>query len=712
MPRAPAWQPNQIAPVDVTEARFRPANNNGGVAGGLAEGLSGMGNALANYADAQDRLNAQNDDTQSRLMAANAQSEAESIKSTFTQLQAGAARAGQVDADKSLDAIRDKFLSQASNPRMKRMLEERLLPVLASARSRISEHSIREQKVERKASFEAQEKAAGESALGATDPRERDVWVGKAVDARFAALRDDGFTPEDNPEVFGVARVEATSGIHANVLDGMFADPDPKLDEIAGYVEAYGDEMTAGLRNDVLKRMQGPLQGRITRSDADLVGTEINGALQVGTRPALDTPTGEWQGVAVNVANRFGLDPSDVAAVMSYETGGSFSPTVMGGKGGRYMGLIQFGEWERKKYGIDKTSTPAQWAKAIGDFLDDRGFRKGMGLADLYSTINAGQPGRYGASDGNGTVATHVEKIIAQHKTKAMEWLGKSGAAYDNAPRSWDRAKVYDALGKVADREGWSPERTERAREEWDRRITRDEGLLNEQYATANDEATRIIAGMPNGLSDISQLPRSVRDRMDPTDVAKLQEGIREQRQAAAKDAQTAANERVKLELEIERRLEPEKFKRRNLLDLTGKLTPAELTSQFIAQQELRQKPVAQDEFRGGIQSAITWAKKYDQVEVEDKDFPAVYDLMRGYLVGLKRAPSQQDYSDAFRHATTATAKTTTAFMGIPTGSSEKPIYKVDSVPPNFRAQFIQRFPGGKPSEAQILEGYRRWLDR
>lgn len=77
---------------------------------------------------------------------------------------------------------------------------------------------------------------------------------------------------------------------------------------------------------------------------------------------------------------------------MSYETGGTFSPTIMGGKGGQYMGLIQFGPSERKKYGIDKASSPEDWTKAIGDYLQDRGFKRGMGVLDLYSTINAGTP--------------------------------------------------------------------------------------------------------------------------------------------------------------------------------------------------------------------------------------------------------------------------------------------------------------------------------
>lgn len=140
-----------------------------------------------------------------------------------------------------------------------------------------------------------------------------------------------------------------------------------------------------------------------------------------------------WANVAVDVARNFGLNPLDVAAVMSYETGGTFNPKVMGGTGGQYMGLIQFSPDNRAKYGINENSSPEQWTKAITGYLSDRGFKPGMGLEDLYSTINAGAPGRYNASDGNGTVTQHVNRIIKDHLAKAAEWVGPLATSEDVA---------------------------------------------------------------------------------------------------------------------------------------------------------------------------------------------------------------------------------------------------------------------------------------
>lgn len=152
----------------------------------------------------------------------------------------------------------------------------------------------------------------------------------------------------------------------------------------------------------------------------------------VGATP---TAASGWQGVATSVASELGLDPVEVAAVISYETAGTFSPTIMGGTGGNHMGLIQFGQEERQRYEITETSTPEEWTTAILNFMRDRGFRRGMSLLDFYSTINAGSPGRHSASDGPGnTVRTHVDRLLREHRAGAERWLGAATLAPTPTP--------------------------------------------------------------------------------------------------------------------------------------------------------------------------------------------------------------------------------------------------------------------------------------
>jgi hypothetical protein len=115
-------------------------------------------------------------------------------------------------------------------------------------------------------------------------------------------------------------------------------------------------------------------------------------------------------------AKSSGYNPDDLMKVIQYESSGR--PNVWGGKGNDYFGLIQFGPNERKQFGVD-TKNPSAFNQidATMKYLSSRGFKPGMGLMDLYSTVNAGSPGHYNASDGNGTVASHVAKMSGQQST-------------------------------------------------------------------------------------------------------------------------------------------------------------------------------------------------------------------------------------------------------------------------------------------------------
>ena len=110
-------------------------------------------------------------------------------------------------------------------------------------------------------------------------------------------------------------------------------------------------------------------------------------------------------------AARDGYNPDYALKVFNYESSGR--PDVWGGKGGKYFGLFQAGPSERAQFGVDTAHPTAQnQIDAFGKFLHARGYKPGMGLLDMYSTVNAGSPGHYKASDGNGTVASHVAKML------------------------------------------------------------------------------------------------------------------------------------------------------------------------------------------------------------------------------------------------------------------------------------------------------------
>lgn len=136
----------------------------------------------------------------------------------------------------------------------------------------------------------------------------------------------------------------------------------------------------------------------------------------------------------IETANALGMNPVDLATIISYETAGTFDPTKAGPttQWGQHRGLIQFGEPQAKQYGVDWNDPLGSQLGpdgAIVKYFTENGWKPGMGMMDAYSIVNAGAPGRYNASDANnggapGTVADKVNNQMSGHRAKALELLG------------------------------------------------------------------------------------------------------------------------------------------------------------------------------------------------------------------------------------------------------------------------------------------------
>lgn len=142
----------------------------------------------------------------------------------------------------------------------------------------------------------------------------------------------------------------------------------------------------------------------------------------------------DLRGGIIETANALGMDPLDLATIISYETAGTFDPTKAGPttQWGQHRGLIQFGEPQAAQYGVnwaDPVSSQLGADGAIVRYYRDNGWMPGMDMLDAYSIVNAGAPGRYGASDANnggapGTVADKVNGQMDGHRQNALALLG------------------------------------------------------------------------------------------------------------------------------------------------------------------------------------------------------------------------------------------------------------------------------------------------
>lgn len=130
------------------------------------------------------------------------------------------------------------------------------------------------------------------------------------------------------------------------------------------------------------------------------------------------------------VADRLGIDPTHLAAVIARESGGNHQ--VWGGKGGNYYGLIQFGPPERQAYGVRMNMTfTEQLEGPVVRYFEDR-FKKanvplkGATLQQLYAAILTGTPkGNIHSSDGHTTVARSL-RLLQDAAVRTAKLFGRA----------------------------------------------------------------------------------------------------------------------------------------------------------------------------------------------------------------------------------------------------------------------------------------------
>jgi tape measure domain-containing protein len=128
----------------------------------------------------------------------------------------------------------------------------------------------------------------------------------------------------------------------------------------------------------------------------------------------------------VAAAAKLGVSPLDLATIIGFETGGTYSPSKMGGAGGNYMGLIQFGPNERRQYGAHRgQSFEEQVQGPVVRYFQDR--FKGVGMSTqgadlltLYRTVLGGNPkASLTGRDAFGTSPQSGVAAMAPHRAEA-----------------------------------------------------------------------------------------------------------------------------------------------------------------------------------------------------------------------------------------------------------------------------------------------------
>lgn len=149
-------------------------------------------------------------------------------------------------------------------------------------------------------------------------------------------------------------------------------------------------------------------------------------------RPKTDNLTSKQRAAIEKGAEALGIDPVDYATAISYESSGTFDPWVKGPvtKWGQHRGTIQYGEPQRKTYGVyEGQSFEDQVTNSNVRYLKDAGVKPGDNFTKIYAAINGGSSKanlKTQDADTGRTIADNIRKAETEHRQKVLQkfWGG------------------------------------------------------------------------------------------------------------------------------------------------------------------------------------------------------------------------------------------------------------------------------------------------
>ena len=691
MPRVQVYQADQVAPAETTRARFRPADvSAGGLA--IAQGVAGFGRAGAEFAEAQDDIDFQFDDTESRKAAQRYQVGAAKILSDFQIEQGANAYSKRVAADEALAALREEALGATTNDRMRRMADDRIAGLYGSDSVKIGEHATRQLHVEQEGTLKSQVALSGEDAAANWD---RPELMSAHIDTMRAAVDDLGALSGWSADRVRLEKSNAVSGVHKDIVNRMLADDD--IDAAQTYLEANSDELNANDELSLRSALKEPLLTRQAQGDFDRAIGTMPVPEGASTKDPAPTGTSFDVMVAVTAQSESGNRERDATGRL-----------VTSPKGAQGKMQVMPGTNLDPGFGVKaaRDGSDAERTRVGRDYLAAMLKRYGGDPAKAWAAYNAG-PGRVDeAIAAGGDWLSRMPKETRDYVRKNVAAIGGGGP--QQGPRTWDKNAVYGQIDALADKEGWSPERRERAKERADKEIQRDEALLARDERQASRDASDWILKNPN-FTSLSQMPAAIRDRLSPDDRLQYM-GVAERN---SKPREVPANGTVVGALSIMAIYEPDRFKAESLGAYAGQMTRSELQSLAERQAKMRVEKPKDQRLRSGITGAISWGEKYGGLgDLKEDQRVAIYGIMesdaRRLMEGGKEL-SEDDYQKLFKRATRDVA--TRTWYG---GSSSRPVYDMGaSNIPNATRKKIEdayrRTYGKDPTNDQVADYWRRY---
>lgn len=709
MVQVPITSRNQVerAPLRTGALQYSAPRNLVGPA------IERLGETIGQAADAFDEIEAAKDQAYAVDGDNAAAIKASEVSSRFKSLRGDMPDRELPGALKEFDDLQEKLLSEARSERSRSILKRNLEVRRANLQNSLTAHADDQMFKFREGALSAGRDQARNDAIAAAGTEQFGVALGTGLTRVAERGKLAGWSAEE----IQLENTKFQDEVHGGVIDTMFAVPDPDIDAIGGYVESYGAQMTPRLKNQILARLQNPLEQRVARSDVDSAmgfarpaeGEEAKPTPAVAARPIAMEMLREFEGFREGTywdVNHhrvgYGSDTITTASgqVRTVKQGDRVSRADAERDLERRTGKLEQAAAKRAGSGWERLPAGARAAIVsvaynygeAHDRLDPLWAAAAKGDANAVAKVIEGFAG-----DNNG--------INRDRRLREAE-AARNGGGYESSPREWDRAQVYDNLEALAARDGWTPERLERARSEADKRIARDEGLLREKREDADEAAADIVAQKGDTFRT-HMIPREVWNTLTPVQQREYQDIEKE----LTKPKEPEANGPRQIELALMRVYEPEKFASLNLAKETGRMTRAELATLLEQQAKMRTADPKVFEPRAGIVTALNYGKKINALELEPEQEAAILSIMEAEANRLHASNggkplTELDYQALFRSATRDVA--TRGFLGRK-GSKARFDLTLDNMPDTQRARLTKRLrDSGLPvTEANLLRLYR-----
>lgn len=675
MPRVTVYQPDQIAPAQPTQARFVAADNHGGVAGGVAEGMERAGSVLdvagQQEAQARDTLNEAAVRTLDNTYADHVRQTLYTGDDALFTKQGFDAGNARPQVEKGLDDYRTQLLGGVKDDAQRRMLAPLLDNRLSAARESIAQYVTGQTEAEDNRQSIARSTGFQQDAVIAADDPDP-AKFGEQVDAGVAEITARGHKQGWADDHTAMAVAQFRSDTNAAVVQSRLAKGD--IDGANQWLTDHRGQIDWKSQTQLDAALREPLRRRQASNDVDVAQATVT------PQGATTTPATDPFAAIVHIESGGRQIGGDGEALTSAK-GAVGIAQVMPSTGPEAAKLAGV-PWDPNRFRTDAAYN-AQLGRAYFDMLCRR-YGNPVMAAAAYN-CGAGRMDKAIAAGGD----DWLSHVPAETKAYVARFQSSVGATATQAPQQMDLGQLLAQIDSTAKRENWSFERTEAAKTEAERRVSLNSKLVSQQQDQAYDRALTRADNLGESFTDASQLGADFQ-QMSP----EQQHTLLGRAKANEKGTAPEANGDAYLNLHLMAVYDPDGFKQVDLRGFRQSVTPAEFAGLAEDQAKMRQAPannyLANDRAKidtairlygadvgigniGAIDNKTGQRKNADQ-------YLNIVKTMQAYLAQTtengKRQPTDDDFKRAFDDATMQVILHGSGWLG-----SDKTVRRYDLTP-------------------------------